>query len=37
MQAKSVVVNERFVDLERETRLQKYDLLIDQFEKVTSS
>jgi hypothetical protein len=29
MQAKSIIVNERFVDLERETRMQKFDLLID--------
>ncbi|TNV83313.1 hypothetical protein FGO68_gene14301 [Halteria grandinella] len=37
MQAKSVIVNERFVDLERETRLQKFDMLIDQFEKALAA
>ena len=37
MQAKSTVVNQRFVDLERESRLQKYDLLVDQFEKALSA
>ena len=29
MQAKSAVVNERFVDLERENRMQKFDSMVD--------
>jgi hypothetical protein len=33
MQAKSIVVNERFVDLERENRIMKFDAMIDLFEK----
>ena len=37
MQAKSSIVNERFVDLQRENRMQKYDLLIDQFEKAIAA
>ena len=37
MQAKSSIVNERFVDLQRENRMQNYDLLIDQFEKAIAA
>ena len=37
MQAKSVVVNERFVDLERESRMQRFDAMVDLFEKVTAA
>jgi hypothetical protein len=37
MQAKSAVVNERFVDLEREKRMSRFDALIDQFEKLIAA
>ncbi len=37
MQAKTGVVNERFVDLEREKRIQRFDALIDQFEKLIAA
>jgi hypothetical protein len=37
MQAKSVIVNERFVDLERESRMPRFDIMIDHFEKAIAA